>query len=107
MKLSKKLLEYLKNSTEYEYTGWISNNIKTPGKSCHIEWCSIKINSITINVRQDNYGAYFVSITDSNHSYICDLDDFGRPYLLTHGQLEDSDELINFLKATPEKLAKN
>ena len=102
MKLSKKLLEYLQNTRDYEYTGWIEINVTSLHEPCHIEWCTIKINSITISIRQDNYGEYYVSIGDSNHSCISDADDFGRPYLLTHGKLEDSENLIHFLKNLPE-----
>lgn len=102
MKLSKKLLEYLQNTRDYEYTGWIETNLANLGKPCHIEWCIIKIGSTTITIRQDNYGGCYVTIGDSNYSYISDTDDFGNPYLLTRGKLEDSEELIRFLKNLPE-----
>lgn len=99
MKLSKKLLEYLEKSSNYEYSGWILNDIVNQEKSIHIEHCSIKIGNLIINIRQDNYEKYYINIMDLDHSYICDLDNIGRP-ILTFGELENSEDLIMFLKST-------
>lgn len=103
MKLSKKLLEYLQNSSNYKYSGWIINNIANLSKTVHIEWCIIKIDTIHITIRQDNFSDYFVTIQDQAHPYICDEDITGTLCLLAEGKLENGEELIDFLKKTEEK----